>query len=358
MSPELYKEQFSFAYGAEGEKSEPENKATFKKQIEDFQVSEQLGFEPCGEGEHVFLRISKKDCNTETLARQLAKLAGVRCADVGFSGLKDRWAVTEQWYSVYLGNKSEPDWQSLSSEQIEIQEVTRHQKKLRRGVHKNNDFIIVLRDLAVDQQLMAANLVQLQQGFPNYFGEQRFGWSRANLDKAARLFESNKMKSLRRDKRSIYLSAARSYIFNRILSRRISEKSWDQYLGGEVFSLDGSRSVFQSEAGSDELNSRLESGDIHPSGALWGRGDLASSDCVAELEMQIAGECEVFTKGLEMAGLQQQRRALRVLPDKLTSQWLDEQTMKLSFSLPAGSFATALLRELVVPHQSSGGLRL
>lgn len=354
----LYKEQFAFAYASGRQNSALESKATFKKNIEDFQVSEQLSFEPCGEGEHAYLRVRKKDCNTETVARQLANLAGVRSADVGFSGLKDRWAITEQWYSVYLGNKSEPDWQSLTSEQLEINKITRHQKKLRRGVHKNNDFIVVLRDITIDQQAMADQLARLTKGFPNYFGEQRFGWSRANLDKAARLFESNKMKSLRRDKRSIYLSAARSYIFNRILSQRVEEQSWDRFLDGEVFSLEGSRSVFQAESDSDELSIRLKEGDIHPSGSLWGRGELTSSAQVAKLETKIAAECVLFAKGLETAGLQQQRRALRALPNKLRSDWLDEQTMTLSFSLPAGSFATALLRELVMPHQASGGLRL
>ena len=125
----------------------PEAQARVRAHPEDFQVEEVLGFEPDGEGYHALLQIRKRDTNTQWVARRLADLAGVRNVDVGFSGLKDRNAVTTQWFSVNLTGAAEPDWQRLAPDDLVILSVTRQRRKLRRGVHRANRFRLVLRDL-------------------------------------------------------------------------------------------------------------------------------------------------------------------------------------------------------------------
>jgi tRNA pseudouridine13 synthase len=339
---ELLSGAFSFAY------AEPQCSASFKVEPEDFRVTELLGFEPCGSGEHVYLRIIKKDLNTQDLARQIARVAGLRIGDIGYSGLKDRWAVTDQWLSVYISNKKEPDWHILDNDKVSVVEVTRHQKKLRRGVHKNNAFEIVLRNFSGPVEQLESRIQQIAGGVPNYFGEQRFGWGGNNLLKAQQMFADNTLRTLKREKRSLYLSAARSFLFNKILSRRVDEHTWNHYMQGDLFSLEGSRSIFSTDCLDAVLEKRLQAGDIHPSGALWGRGDVLSKESVAELENQVVAPYAQLADGLAGAGLEQQRRALRLIPGQLETRWLDAKTaLYMSFTLSAGSYATAVLRELV-----------
>ncbi len=312
--------------------------------IDDFQVDEVLGFEPDGGGEHVCLFIRKRNTNTAFLAEQLAKFAGVRLMDVSYAGLKDRHAVTTQWFSLYLSNKSEPDWQQLNNENIEILKVTRYHRKLRRGTLQGNQFTLVIRELQGDADDLEQRLQTIAaQGIPNYFGEQRFGYE--NLDKAKAMF-CGEIKVRNRDKRSIYLSAARSQIFNHLLSQRVADGSWKQGLDGEVMQLAGSNAVFTSEQLDDTLKQRLAEFDIHPSGPLWGKGELRSQAAALALEQPLAEQFPEFCQGLAAAGLKQERRALRLMVKDLSWQH-QEDTLHLNFFLPAGCYATVVLRELV-----------
>jgi tRNA pseudouridine13 synthase len=314
---------------------------------EDFQVTEIPLLEPDGEGEHVWLYVRKRNENTLWVAGQLAAFAGVHPRQVSFAGLKDRNAVTEQWFSVQMPGQDAPDWQAMNSETLTILRHARHSRKLRRGALKGNHFKITLRELAGDLPALEQRLgVIAGQGVPNYFGEQRFGRDGSNLRSAEALFRNPKMR-LSRNKRSLTLSAARSLLFNRVLSQRVSAGNWNRALAGDAMQLEGSHSFFIAAAVDAELTGRVECQDIHPTGPLHGRGETPAQGESRELEQAVLADYTSWCEGLEVAGLKQDRRALRLKAGNLAWQWAQSGELVLEFSLPAGAYATSVLRELV-----------
>ena len=326
----------------------PLSAARLRAAPEDFQVDERLDIVPTGAGEHAWLRIRKRGLNTEDVAKQLARIAGVKRVDVGYAGLKDRHAVTTQWFSVRLPGRADPDWPARLPPGAELLDAARHARKLHSGAHTGNAFAIVLRDCSGDRDALAERILGIvRRGVPNYFGEQRFGHGGANIARARALFAGREpVKDPKR--RGLYLSAARALLFNAILAERVRRGCWDRPLAGEVFILNGTRSFFAARPEEPDIAARLERGDIHPSGALWGAGEPPTADAVREIETGVAATHADLARGLAAAGLKQERRALRVLPARFTAEWLDATALGLRFTLPAGSYATAVLRELAV----------
>jgi len=319
--------------------------AQLRREPADFRVDEILGFEPSGSGEHAFLDIEKTGANTEWVARQLARELGLPPVAIGFSGLKDRHAITRQAFTVHLGTKPEPDWSALAIPGVRILGAMRHARKLKRGAHRGNRFVIVLRDVRGDRERVDAVLAAIRaQGVPNYFGEQRFGRDDGNLTLARQLFSGTR---LPREKHGIALSAARSELFNAVLARRVAENSWNRTVDGDVFMLAGTHSVFGPEPLTDELARRIKAFDIHPTGPMWGRGELRSSDAVRAIEQAAIEAQRDLAQGLEKAGLEQQRRSLRLVARDLDANWSGDDLV-LSFSLESGAFATVVVRELCV----------
>lgn len=313
---------------------------------EDFFVAELPAFKPTGEGEHLLLTIEKRGLNTAFVAKELARWAGIAEMGVSHAGLKDRHAVTRQRFSVHLPKKTAPDFATLQVDGLKILETTWHNRKLPRGALAGNRFALALRNVEGDREAIESRLAQVAaRGVPNWFGEQRFGHGGGNIAKALAMFGGRRVK---RDERSILLSSARSELFNRVLAARVDGGKWDQPLDGEVWMLDGSRSVFGPEPWSDELARRLADFDIHPSGPLWGAGELRSTDECARIEMAaISDDVSLRLRvGLEAAGLKQERRALRLKVAELAWEWLDATTLRVSFALPPGTYATAVLHEL------------
>lgn len=330
--------QPAFAHGS------PLGRGIIRQQAEDFIVDEISSVEFTGEGEHVCLHIRKRGLNTEDIARQLSKLSGVKQRDVSYAGMKDRHAVTTQWFSVYLPGVEGPDWHLLDNEDVQVLEVIRNSRKLRRGTLTGNNFKLTIREFDVDASALDARLQRIvDQGVPNYFGSQRFGRGGSNLASALEMFGGRRVK---REQRSHYLSAARSMLFNMVLSQRVNEGSWNQLLNGEACMLAGSRGFFASDVVDDELQKRLQTRDIHPSGPLWGKGELPSKNQAHDLESTALSGLQEWTDGLEKAGLKMERRSLRLIVDDLQWEYADK-TLVLKFSLPAGCFATAVLREIV-----------
>lgn len=323
----------------------PTGHGDIKTEADDFIVEEFLSFAPEGSGEHVFLHIEKIGENTEYVARLLARHAGVRQRDVSYAGMKDRHGRTRQWFSVWLPGKEDPDWSGVETDNLKILETVRHARKLKRGILAGNRFTLVVRNWQGDCDIAEQQLRQIkEQGFPNYFGEQRFGHQGRNIEKALAMFQGGKVK---REQRSIYLSAARSYLFNLILAERVRAQTWNRALPGDVFKLNQTNSHFRAEAVDQALNERLESGDIHPTGALWGKGDSGTSGEALALEQKIVEAYPALADGLLKADLEADRRALRVMPEDLAWDFEADGVLRLSFKLPAGSYATALLREIV-----------
>ncbi len=310
----------------------------------DFIVEEQLGFSPSGEGEHVLLTVRKRDTNTDWLAQQLARHAGVSRTAVSYAGLKDRHALTTQSFSIQLPGQAEPDWSAFPHQEVEILSATRHQRKLKRGALQGNRFELILREISGDRAQARQRLDMIARlGVPNYFGEQRFGLGGRNVERAEAMFQGRRVD---RKTRGLLISAARSQIFNAVLATRVTDGSWNTALPGDVFCLDGSRSWFAAEAGDDSLQQRLERADIHPSGPLWGRGELPSRADLAVLETSIAQQYPGLVTGLCAQKLDHDRRPLRLFPQDLEHEWLDDTSLRLCFALPAGAYATVILREL------------
>lgn len=327
--------------------SEPDITASYKIKPEDFQVREILNFEPDGEGDHLFLLVEKKGLTTQDVQKRLMQYFKLPDKDVSFSGMKDKQALTQQWFSIKHENKELIDAKDLNSEDLNILRALKNKRKLRRGSHRSNQFVIRLRDLSQQPEALIEKLQLLSlDGVPNYFGQQRFGRSGDNVDKARQYFNGS-IKSKDRYQRSIYISAARAHLFNLVLSRRVETKTWNAYTSGDVMSLDSSVASFKPENWDQTLEERLDKKDIHPSGPMWGSGELRTQDLTAALELEVVSAEKDLKLGLEKIGLEQERRALRSMPSKLSYKFEDETTMVLEFSLSKGAYATSFLRELV-----------
>jgi tRNA pseudouridine13 synthase len=323
---------------------EPDAEGTIRADPADFAVDEILGFEPDGEGPHTLLQVRATRVNSQWAASRIARTAGVPARDVGFCGLKDREAVTTQWFSV---PGEFPDAApGLADDGIEVLHSVRHRRKLRRGSHAANAFRIVIRDVTGPREAIDERLgIVAERGVPNYFGPQRFGRNGGNLTLSTRLAEGNR---LDRRRRGFALSAARAAIFNELLTRRVAAGAWSEFSTGDVALLDGSASWFVVDDADDALAARLADGDIHPSGPMWGEGVPPVSGQVLVLETAIAQALPDCRLVLESAGLRQERRSLRLLVRELNWEW-EGIDLRISFRLPRGAFATAVLAEVVRP---------
>ena len=319
--------------------------ARMRMRNEDFRVEEIDAFEASGSGEHLLLTIEKRGMNTAFAAKRIATWAGIADMGVSHAGLKDRHAVTRQRFSVHLPKKIAPDTAALASDELRVLKAEWHARKLPRGALAGNHFELLLRDADGAREAIDARLHAIAvRGVPNYFGEQRFGRDGDNVAQALAMFAGRRV---RREQRGMLLSAARSHLFNRVLAARVEAGSWDRALDGEVWMLDGSRSVFGPEPLDDALQARLEAFDIHPTGPLWGAGALRTRHEARALEEDSLADVVSMKlrAGLEGEGLKQERRALRLRPADLSWEWIGEG-LRLRFALPPGSYATVVLREI------------
>jgi tRNA pseudouridine13 synthase len=310
---------------------------------EDFEVTEHLPFEPEGEGNHLLLRVQKTGVNTERVAKDLARLAGCRPRDVGYAGLKDRHAVAVQHFSVPVDRLSGapegwagPSWRVLA--------VDRVRKKLRRGALAGNGFRLLLH-LAPGARCAAGARFEraARLGVPNYFGPQRFGREGGNVSGVRRWFREGREPG-RRD-RGMYLSAARSYLFNRLLAARVGDGTWDRLLPGELAVFADSNSGFVVADPAAEA-ARLTAGDLHPSGPLPGSDGMAPAAEAAAREAGVLADEGELVDGLVARDVRAHRRALRVRPE--AAAWEPVAAgIRVTFRLPAGAFATSVVREVM-----------
>lgn len=320
---------------------------------EDFQVFEVPLATPCGEGEHCWLQVRKRNSNTPWVAQQLAKFAGVPLSAISYAGMKDRHAVTEQWFSVHLPGRPDPDWQALQHEDFQVLSARRHQRKLKTGALLGNRFELRIRALDGDPQQLAQRIRQVAEGgFPNYFGTQRFGHGSSNLDEAARMFRQPRRR-IARSKRGIYLSAVRSALFNRVLAARVSNGSWNQAMPGDALQLEGKSACFVAETLDAETLRRVQALELHPTGPLCGDGESLCRDTALAFEYAQLQGWEDWIEGLRRTRVMAARRALRTVPRDLHWQDQGDAGGVLSFYLPAGCYATSLLAELIRVEDAS-----
>ena len=360
-------------------------RAQIKTQLSDFIVEEQLGFEPSGSGEHVFLWVEKSNLNTAFVAESLAKFCGLPLRTVTYAGRKDKYALTRQWFGIHVANsfanKDEPDWMSFSLSGLKVLSVTRNDRKLRVGVLKGNRFELTLRHIhfAQEQLTYQQNLERLTErlelikakGAPNYYGSQRFGEMRihvalssdtnntssiddeskvelrtgGNLALAQKMIAGEAIRN--RNKRSLALSAIRSWLFNEIIHERIQHQCFDQALLGDAMQLSGSNSffIFDKEEEKDLIASRLSNHDINITAPLVGDGQLHTKAQAKQQELEVLKRCTAMAQALNKLGLKQERRSIRLVPEDFSWEINDDQ-LRLTFSLPSGCFATSIVREL------------
>lgn len=324
---------------------EPPASGRLRVRPEDFRVEEQLGFDADGGTAHLLLKVEKTDANTLYVARALARAAGLRPADVGFAGLKDRRAVAIQWFSVPLA-RTAVDWAQVSGEGFRVLEARPHSRKLRRGAAAGNRFTIRLRQLEGDLGTLGPGFHDLaSRGAPNYFGPQRFGRDAANLARVAEWLESGLMPR-DRDQRGFLISTARSLVFNGVLAARVAAQDWDRLLPGEVVNLAGTGSVFHADTLDAALEERCHRADVHPTGPLPGRGGVLPAGRAREVETSALAPFQSVVAALQGADVDAARRPLRVVPGDLA--WdLAADVLSVDFSLPRGAFATTVLREVL-----------
>ncbi len=326
---------------------EPLAGVLLRAEPEDFVVEEDLGFAPAGEGQHLLVRVRKRDANTAWVAEQLAGLAGCRVPEVGYAGLKDRRAIAVQWFSLPRP-RAPLELGALRGTGFEALEMQPHNRKLPRGALAGNRFAIRLRALEGSGAQLAAALsarlaVISRDGVPNYFGPQRFGRDGANLERMA-----VPMRSLRPAERGFVLSAARSVIFNALLAERVADGSWGRVLSGDLAILDARGSFFAVDSADELLEERARALNIHPTGPLWGQGRPATAGAVREREERTAAAYPQPAALCVGAGMEQERRSLRLAVREL--HWeAEEAAVVLDFRLARGCYATAVLRELIDP---------
>lgn len=322
----------------------PVGRGVIRRSADDFFVQELPNWAPTDAGEHEVLWIEKRDANTQWVARALARAASCRVGDVGYAGLKDRRAVTRQWFSVPV--RDGVDWPSLEIEGVRVLAVHRHQRKLRTGALAGNRFRIRVSELRLDGGALEERLDAIRRcGVPNYFGPQRFGRDGGNVELARRFAAGER---LDRRRRGFALSAARAVVFNAVLAERVRRGDWAQVGAGDVAMLAGSNSFFvvADDAAATAAAPRAAALDLHPSGPLWGDGESPARGDTGAREAAVAARFPELVAAIARGRVDAARRPLRIAVEALTAE-LADGALVLGFELPRGSFATAVLNEVV-----------
>lgn len=324
----------------------PLAEASFKLSPEDFQVNELFDGDFSGEGEHILLKIEKRGVTTEDVLKSLSRLTGKPGKLLSYAGLKDKQALCTQWLSIHAPGEVIPGVETLEAPGWRVLESTRHHKKLRPGFLSANQFVITLRDLRHADDLLQRLEPIKRFGVPNYFGEQRFGRDAGNLARADELLvQGRKIKD--RFLKGMYCSAARSWIFNLILAQRVRDNTWNSVLDGDVMQLAGSNSIFDAQPDDENLLRRIAEKDISPASPLPGRGKSGITGQALALVNRVYQDWQPWIDGLERLGLEEAWRANILHVDKISTRFLADDVLELTFQLPAGCYATTVLRELV-----------
>lgn len=327
----------------------PQAQGRLKTQPEDFVVEEILGYEPSGEGEHIYLWVEKINLNTAFVAEQLAKFTQLPLRAVTYAGRKDKYALTRQWFAVHKPGKQDYQWSDFVLDGCQVLFAKRHNKKLRTGNLKGNHFALTLRELenaaCLEQRIQQVS----EHGVPNYFGPQRFGETRhqalgGNLLLAQKMLNGEQIRN--RNKRSMAISALRAWLFNEFIHQRLQANQFNTPLDGDVMGLSGTNSFFTAAQIDRDIRKRLRENDLQITAPMWGEGTLASAADAAVLELSVAQKHAQICVLLEELKLTQERRAIKLVPHNLHWQ-VAQRNLTIAFDLPSGAFATSVLREII-----------
>ncbi len=317
---------------------------------EDFIVDEELGFEPSGEGEHLFVQIEKRGLSTPELIASIARCCALHPRHIGHSGLKDKHALSRQWLSLHLPGRPDPAGLA-DGEDYRILRCARHRSKLRPGTHEGNRFELCLRQVSSFSTQSREQISRvIEHGFANYFGRQRFGRQGDNVERA--LLQLGR-KKIPRQRRSLLISALRSHLFNQILTRRIGAYDWTRPVEGDVFMLNGSHSLFSEDLDAVLLQ-RYASLDIHATASLYGAGKNLLRQNALALEQRVCDDNPEITDCLDRVGVKRQMRAVRAQAGSFEYDYNEtNQTLQMRVRLVAGSYVTSLLEHFIVTRDAN-----
>jgi tRNA pseudouridine13 synthase len=337
---------------------EPQAEGVIRTYPRDFVVEEIARIQPEGEGSHLWIWLEKHSANTDWVAKELARVTDSVPRDVGYAGLKDRHAIARQWFSVPFSSTTRENLENAEIEGVTILESHQHTRKLKRGTLDGNRFVLRIRRLKGDKAEIISRLEQIQTtGVPNYFGPQRFGHRGQNVEQGLKLLSQRTR--LPRNKKSIYLSAIRSYLFNQVLAERVRRGDWNKIIDGDLAMLAGTQSIFSCEKPDSDIEDRVRRLDIHPSGPMPGENGTQPTGLTAEVEQAVLNSWPQLTDLLIAQRVQASRRSLRLYPSDLVWEFSDGE-LELVFTLPPGTYATTVLREILVFSDASPfrGLRI
>lgn len=317
-----------------------------KVEPEDFNVEEIPAYEPCGQGDFLYLWIEKRDMGGEYFQKQLARRLGIPREEVGTAGLKDRRAVTRQWVSV--PKQAEAQLPAVDGDGMKLLRTSRHTNKLKPGHLRGNRFVIRLRNVHEDATKRLEPILDRirQQGLMNFYGEQRFGKEGETLDQGLRLLRGE---GDIRDKflRKLSLSAVQSALFNTYLAMRFNNGLLHRVLPGDVMGKWPAGGMFVTEDVPTE-QTRFDRHEIVHAGPMYGSKMYPARQKAEEREAALLAEAGLSLKNFAGFGklLQGTRRYNLVYVDDLSGR-IEGNDAILSFTLPAGSYATVLLTEVM-----------
>ncbi|HKI33461.1 MAG TPA: tRNA pseudouridine(13) synthase TruD [Gemmataceae bacterium] len=329
---------------------------------EDFEVEEIPAYEPSGEGDFLYLWVEKRDMGAEYFARQVAKRLGIPPAEVGTAGLKDRRAVTRQMVSVPAGCSGRVE--SLDGDGIRVLSVGRHGNKLKPGHLHGNRFRILIRDAdpAATQRLEPILSRLSSEGLPNFYGPQRFGRDGETVLLGLSLLRhepppvvAGRKPNLRSPfLRKLALSAAQSALFNHSLARRLADGLMRRVLPGDVMAKWPFGGLFVAEDVPREQG-RFDQRETVHAGPMFGRKTFAAAGEAAVREETALADAGLARSSFNGFGklMQGTRRHNLVYLDGLNAT-AEPDGVRLTFVLPAGSYATVLLREVMKTAVADG----
>ncbi len=330
-----------------------------RQRLEDFFVEEQPLYRPCGEGEHIYLMIEKRGIGTPEMVDIVAAHFGVRRSSVGTAGMKDALAVTRQIVSVHTPGKILEDFPMLQNPSAGVLWADMHTNKLRTGHLLGNRFSIRIRNVSMTDAPAALRVLREleKRGLPNLFGPQRFGAKFDNHEVGRQLLLGQLRRRMPTQKRKLMLNALQSAIFNEVLTRRMLDGTMDVILPGDLAFKHDNGSIFAVDAelaASDETRARLSEMQISPSGPMWGEKMMRASGTVDETELAALAKFNVtledFAQSRQAGLVPGVRRPLRVaVTDTDLEGGQDEHGpyVRITFDLPAGAYATTVLREIM-----------
>ncbi len=317
---------------------------------EDFQVEEKPLYLPCGEGEHLYIKVTKRLLSTPDLVRRISSTVGGKARGIGTAGMKDARAVTTQMISLHGVTQDRLAYLKPDEQILAIEVLGWHRNRLRPGHHAGNRFRLVIREVAAHARETVPTVLNelTRRGIPNYFGPQRQGKTGENFQVGAVLLtDAGRREKMSRTKRMWYLNAFQSHLFNQILGNRIDRI--DRVLVGDwAMKMDNGACFLVEDV--DQEQPRAHRFEISPTGILFGSRVSWARGEPGEIERAVVAGVgatpESLTEAAKACGFRGERRSLRIPLTDL--DWvLDDSTLTLSFSLPPGAYATSVLRELM-----------